>query len=150
MTKFIFYAFFFFHVMRKQRWYVTLLSVMINFNLQNESESCSVVSNSLQSQELQPARLLCPWNSPGQNIGVGSPSLLQGIFTQELNPGLLHCRCILIPSDPPGRPKNTGVGRLFLLQQIFPTQESNRGPLHCRIKEGKFRDQQRQLTELNN
>ena len=37
-----------------------------------------------------------PWNSPGQNTGVGSLSLLQGIFpTQELNPGLLHGRHIL-------------------------------------------------------
>ena len=37
-----------------------------------------------------------PWNSPGQNAGVGSLSLLQGIFpTQELNRGLLHCRQIL-------------------------------------------------------
>ena len=37
-----------------------------------------------------------PWNSPGQNTGVGSLSLLQGIFpTQRLNPGLLHCRPIL-------------------------------------------------------
>ena len=45
---------------------------------------------------LQPARLLCPWNSPGQNTGVGSLSLLQGIFpTQGPNPGLLHCRKIL-------------------------------------------------------
>ena len=36
------------------------------------------------------------WNSPGQNTGVGSLSLLQGIFpTQGLNPGLLHCRQIL-------------------------------------------------------
>ena len=36
------------------------------------------------------------WNSPGQNTGVGSHSLLQGIFlTQGLNPGLLHCRWIL-------------------------------------------------------
>ena len=34
-----------------------------------------------------------PWNSPGQNTGVGSLSLLQGIFpTQRLNPGLPHCR----------------------------------------------------------
>ena len=33
------------------------------------------------------------WNSPGKNTGVGSHSLLQGIFpTQESNPGLLHCR----------------------------------------------------------
>ena len=37
-----------------------------------------------------------PWKSPGQNTGVGSLSLLQGIFlTQELNRGLLHCRQIL-------------------------------------------------------
>ena len=40
-----------------------------------------------------PHELYSPWNSPGQNIGVGSLSLLQGIFpTQRLNPGLLHCR----------------------------------------------------------
>jgi len=37
-----------------------------------------------------------PWNSPGQNTGVGNRFLLQGIFpTQGLNPGLLHCRQIL-------------------------------------------------------
>ena len=37
-----------------------------------------------------------PWNSPGQNNGVGILSLLQGIFpTQELNLGLPHCRWIL-------------------------------------------------------
>ena len=38
---------------------------------------------------LYPARLLCPWDSPGKNTGVGSHSLLQGIFlTQGSNPGL--------------------------------------------------------------
>ena len=37
-----------------------------------------------------------PWNSPGQNTGVGSLSILQGIFpTQGLNQGLLRCRWIL-------------------------------------------------------
>ena len=37
-----------------------------------------------------------PWNSPGQNTGVGNLSLLQGIFpTQASNPGLPHCRQIL-------------------------------------------------------
>ena len=42
------------------------------------------------------ARFLCPWNSPGQNTGVGSHSLLQGIFpTPRSNWGLLHCRLIL-------------------------------------------------------
>ena len=43
-----------------------------------------------------PARLLSPWSSPGQNPGVGSCSLLQGIFPiQGSNPGLAHCRQIL-------------------------------------------------------
>ena len=37
-----------------------------------------------------------------------------------------------LPSEPPEKPKNTGVGSLFLLQGIFPTQESNWGLLHCR------------------
>ena len=50
----------------------------------------------IQGHGLQPSRLLCPWNSPGKNIGVGSHSLLQGIFpTQGSNPGLLHGRQIL-------------------------------------------------------
>ena len=43
-----------------------------------------------------PARLLCPWNSPGQNSQVGSYSLLQEIFPiQGLNPGLPHHRQFL-------------------------------------------------------
>ena len=43
-----------------------------------------------------PHGLYSPWNSPGQNTGVGSLSLLQGIFpTQGSNPGLLHCKWIL-------------------------------------------------------
>ena len=37
-----------------------------------------------------------------------------------------------LPSEPPGKPQNTGVGSLSLLQGIFPTQELNRGLLHCR------------------
>ena len=44
----------------------------------------------------QPRGLYSPWNFPGQNTGVGSLSLLQGIFpNQGLNPGLPHCRRIL-------------------------------------------------------
>ena len=62
----------------------------------NGDVSHSVVSDSLTPQGLQPARLLCPWDSPGKNTGVGSPSLLQGIFlTHGLNPRLLRCRYIL-------------------------------------------------------
>ena len=89
---------------------------------------------------------------------MGSLSLLQWIFpAQELNWGLLHCRQILyqlsyqgrlpnpgteprsptlqedsFPAEPQGKPKNTGVGSPSLLQGIFPTQELNRGLLHCR------------------
>ena len=50
------------------------------FAYESESVSHSVLSDSLQPHELEPARLLCPWNSLGQNTGVGSHSLLQGIF----------------------------------------------------------------------
>ena len=65
------------------------------------SESHSVVSDSLQ-----PHGLYSPWNSPGQNTGVGSLSLLQGIFpTQGLNPGLPHCRWILYLLSHKGRPR---------------------------------------------
>ena len=56
-----------------------------------ESESRSVVSSSLR-----PHGLYSPWNYPGQNTGMGSLSLVQGIFpTQGSNLGLLHCRWIL-------------------------------------------------------
>ena len=54
----------------------------------SESESCSVLSDSSR-----PHGLYTAWNSPDQNTGVGSLSLLQGLFpTQGSNPGVLHCR----------------------------------------------------------
>ena len=37
-----------------------------------------------------------------------------------------------LPIEPPGKPRNTGVSSLSLLQGIFPTQESTQGLLHCR------------------
>ena len=47
---------------------------------------------SLGPHGLYPARLLCSWDSPGKNTGVGSLSLLQEFFlTQDLNPCLQHC-----------------------------------------------------------
>ena len=64
------------------------------------SESSSVVSDHVRSHGLY-----SPWNSPGQNIGVGSLSLLQGIFpTQGSNPDLLHCRRILYQLSHKGSP----------------------------------------------
>ena len=76
---------------------------------------------------LQPHGLYSPWNSPGQNIGVGSLSFLQGIFPIQVS----HVQADSLPAKPQGMPKNTGVGSLSPLQGIFPTQESNPSLLHC-------------------
>ena len=55
---------------------------------------------------LRPHGLYSPRNSPGQNTGVGSLSLPQGIFpTQGLNPGLPHCRWILYHLSHQGSPR---------------------------------------------
>ena len=71
--------------------YFGSLPAMLILYVKRESESHSVLSNSLQ-----PHGLYSPWNSPGQNTGVGSLSLLEGIFpTQGSNPDLPHCRQIL-------------------------------------------------------
>ena len=93
----------------------------------NESESCSVTSNSLW-----PHGLYSPWDSPGQNTGVGSCSLLQGIFlTQGSNPGLLHYRHILYQLSHQGSPR-------ILEWVAYPFssgsshQESAWSLLHCR------------------
>ena len=75
-----------------------------------------------------------PAELPGKpkNTGVGSLSLLQGIFpTQRSNPGPT-LQADSLTAELPGKPKNTGVGSLALLQWIFPNQESNQDLLHCR------------------
>ena len=96
----------------------------------------SIICKSKSLSRLQhfvPLGLYSPWNSLGQNTGVDSLSLLQGIFpTQVLNPGLLHCRWILYKLSHKGKPSNSGMGRLSLLQWVLPTQESNQGLLDCR------------------
>ena len=70
--------------------------------VKSESESCSFLSDSLQTQGLNN-----PWNSPGQNARVGSCSLLQGIFpTQGLNPGLPHRSWILYQLSLQGGPSS--------------------------------------------
>ena len=62
---------------------------------ESESVSCSVVSNSATLWTVAP-RLLCPWDFPGKNTGVGCCFLLQGVFpTRGSNLGLLHCRQVL-------------------------------------------------------
>ena len=49
-----------------------------------------------------------------------------------IEPRSLALQVDSLPSDPQGKPKNTAVGSLSLLQHVFPTQESNQGLLHCR------------------
>ena len=52
------------------------------------------MSDSVRPHGLQPPRLLCPWDSPGKNTGVGCCAHLQGIFpTQGSDPGLLLLTC---------------------------------------------------------
>ena len=68
---------------------------------ESESEICSVMPDFWRTHVLY-----SPWNSPHQNAGVGSLSLLQGIFpTQWLNPGLLHCKQILYQPNHKGSPR---------------------------------------------
>ena len=63
------------------------------------------------SDSLRPHGLYSPWNSPGQNTGVGSCSLLRGITpTQRLNLGLPHCRQILYQLSHKGSLNNTLEG----------------------------------------
>ena len=93
----------------------------------SESESCSVVSNSLLLHGLYSS-----WNSPGQTTRVGSLSLLQGIFpAQGSNPGLLHCRRILYQLS---HQESPGILEwvAYPFSSIFPTQEWDRNLLHCK------------------
>ena len=64
--------------------------------------------------------LYSPWNSPGQNTGVGSLSLLQEIFpTQGSNLGLPHCRSILYQLSHKGSPLNTLLVPKSLSQDLL-------------------------------
>ena len=72
-------------------------------------------------------------DSPGKKIGSGLPCPSPGDL---YNPGI-ECRSPTLqadslPSEPPGKPKNSGVGSISLIQGNFPTQESNRGLPHCK------------------
>ena len=70
-----------------------------------------------------------PWHSPGQWVAFP--------FSRDLpNPGIkprsLTLQVDSLSVEPQGKPKNSGVGSLSLLQRIFLTQESNQGLLCCR------------------
>ena len=64
----------------------------------------SVVFDSLRPHGLQPASLLCSWNSPGENTGVASHSLLQEIFPDPgIEPGSPELQADALLSEPPGK-----------------------------------------------
>ena len=69
---------------------------------------CSIVLDPLQAHGLQPSRLLCLWDFPDKNTGVGYHFLLEGIFpTQGENPCLLHLlhwQADSLPTELPGKP----------------------------------------------
>ena len=99
-----------------------------------KSESCSVVSDSLW-----PHGLYSPWNSPDQNTGVGSHSLLQSIFPNaEIEPRSPALRADSLPAEPPG-------GRPRILEWVaYPffsgsSQSRNRTSVSC-IAGGFFTD----------
>ena len=78
--------------------------------------------------------LLCQWDFPGKSTGVGCHCLFQGIFpTEGSNLGLLHCRQMLLPSEPPGSPLSAEFQRIarrdkkaFLSEQCKEIEENNR------------------------
>ena len=79
---------------------------------------------------LQPARLLCPWDSPGKNTWMGCHALLQGVFlTQGSDPCLLHCRWVsclasgFFTTEPPAVKK----GSPFFFRK---TSKRNRASFH--------------------
>ena len=117
----------FFATEQKQQPHIFLyLDILLYLKVMWESESgsCSVLSDSLwphglyiQSMEFSRPEYWSwlPLPSPGDLPDPG------------IKPRSLTLQVDSLPTEPPGKPKNTGVGSLSLLQQIFPTQESNQG-----------------------
>ena len=84
-------------------------------------------SHSVEYHSLQPHGLYSSWNSPGQNTGVGSCSLLHGIFpTQGSNPDLPHCRWILYQLSHQGSPR-------ILEWVAYPFSRSSRSRTQTRV-----------------
>ena len=73
--------------------------------VRSESVSCSVISDSLWPHELQPTRLLCPWNSPDKKTGVGKPFPSPGDLPNPgIKPGCHVFQADSLLSKPPGKP----------------------------------------------
>ena len=99
---------------------------------ESEIESCSVMSDPMRPHGLQSMEFSRPeyWSILEYITGV-FPSL-GDLPNPGIKPRSPALQADSLPAEPQGKPKNTEVGSLSLLQQIFPTQESNRSLLHCR------------------
>ena len=85
---------------------------------ESESVSCTLCLTLCDPMDW---RLLCPWNSPVKNIGVGGHLLFQGIsLTQGLNPGLLHCRQILYHLSHPRSPNRVFKVCYLVIPKYLP------------------------------
>ena len=86
---------------------------------------------------VQPARLLCPRDSPGKKTGVGCPFLLQGIFLiQGLNPGLPHCRQTFYRLNHQGSLTCHNISQIRKTQGVYSTKKilficDSRSPSKC-------------------
>ena len=97
-----------------KQYYATLCAV---YDYCKQIFSFPSESHSVMADSLPPHELYSPWNSPGQNTGVGSHSLLQGIFpTQGLNPGLPHCKGILYQLSHQGSWWSIYWGSIWIVQ----------------------------------
>ena len=79
--------------------------------------SCSVVSDSLQPP-WSPPGFSVHGDSPGRNTGGGCHALLQDLSNPEIEPRSPTLHADSLPTEPPGKSKNTGVSSLSLLQQL--------------------------------
>ena len=95
--------------------------------------SRSFVSDSLQPHGLWPTKFLCPLGFSRQEYWRGLTCPPPGdIPNPGIEPRSPALQADSLRSEPPGKPKNTEVGSLSILQGNFPTQELNLGLLNCR------------------
>ena len=92
-----------------------LCAVLSHSVVSDSVTSCTIACQAPLSMGILQARIL-EWVTMPSSKGSSQPRDQAQFPTLQADS---------LPSDPPGKPKNTGVGGLFLLQGIFPTQELN-------------------------
>ena len=105
-------------------------SLILGFSHGWIAESASE-SHSVMSDSLQPHGLSVEFSRPEYWRGYPFP-FPEDLPNPEIEPRSPTFQADSLPAELQEKPKNTGVGSLSLLQQIFPTQESDRGLLLCR------------------